>query len=82
MCASTTSRPTSCACPADILDEVNETGIPQAEYNSLDPVLAESDVLYVTRVQKERFSDAERVRKRQGRLRDHPRNACKTPKKR
>jgi len=30
---------------------------PQASFFSLDPVLAESDVLYVTRVQKERFSD-------------------------
>ncbi len=43
--------------PGHILDEVNETSIPQAEYNSLDPIIAESDVLYVTRVQKERFSD-------------------------
>ncbi len=43
--------------PGHILDEVNDTNIPQAEFNSLDPVIAESDVLYVTRVQKERFSD-------------------------
>ena len=33
------------------------TGLPQAEYTSLDPVIGKSDVLYVTRVQKERFED-------------------------
>ncbi len=44
--------------PEYIIEEVNEkSSIPQTEYPSLDPVIAESDVLYVTRVQKERFSD-------------------------
>ena len=45
--------------PQYILDEISQKRIPQEEYNSLDPVLAESDVLYVTRVQKERFEDQE-----------------------
>ncbi|MEN6409742.1 MAG: aspartate carbamoyltransferase [Anaerolineaceae bacterium] len=45
--------------PAQIIDELNEKGVPQAEYTSLDPVIGESDVLYVTRVQKERFEDPE-----------------------
>ena len=43
--------------PAEIIAELNEKGIPQAEYTSLEAVLAETDVLYVTRVQKERFED-------------------------
>lgn len=43
--------------PEHILEEVREKGIPQAEYNSLEPVLFESDVVYVTRVQKERFDN-------------------------
>jgi aspartate carbamoyltransferase len=43
--------------PEHILAEVEEHGIPQAAYTSLDPVIGESDVLYVTRVQKERFTD-------------------------
>ncbi len=43
--------------PQYILDEISQKRIPQEEYNSLDPVLAVSDVLYVTRVQKERFED-------------------------
>ena len=42
--------------PKEVMDEVGK--IPQAEFNSLDKVLAETDVLYVTRVQKERFEDA------------------------
>jgi len=45
--------------PAEIVAEIKQTGISQTEYNSLDPVLAESDVIYVTRVQKERFTDPE-----------------------
>ena len=45
--------------PEHILAEVNAKGLPQTEYNSLDPVIGQSDVLYVTRVQKERFEDPE-----------------------
>jgi aspartate carbamoyltransferase catalytic subunit len=43
--------------PKEVVDEVAAKGIPQAEYSTLDPVLAATDVLYVTRVQKERFED-------------------------
>jgi aspartate carbamoyltransferase len=43
--------------PQAIVDELGKFGIEQHEYTQLDPVLAESDVLYVTRVQKERFDD-------------------------
>jgi len=43
--------------PPEIIAELNEKGIPQSEHSSLDEVLPESDVLYVTRVQKERFED-------------------------
>jgi aspartate carbamoyltransferase catalytic subunit len=46
--------------PDEVMAEVAEKGISQAEYRELEPVLAETDVLYVTRVQKERFaSEAE-----------------------
>ncbi|NLG70549.1 MAG: aspartate carbamoyltransferase [Chloroflexi bacterium] len=43
--------------PEEVKKELSEKGIPQAEYETLDEVLPETDVLYVTRVQKERFSD-------------------------
>ena len=43
--------------PQEVMDEVGEKGIPQAEYSRLEDVLSKTDVLYVTRVQKERFSD-------------------------
>ena len=43
--------------PEEVLEEVRQKGIPQATYNSLDPILKETDVLYVTRVQRERFED-------------------------
>ncbi len=43
--------------PKEVMDEVGEKGIPQKEFNKLEDVLPETDVLYVTRVQKERFED-------------------------
>jgi len=43
--------------PKEVMDEVAEKKIPQAEFTSLEKVLPETDVLYVTRVQKERFED-------------------------
>jgi aspartate carbamoyltransferase len=43
--------------PAELIDELKAKGIEQAEYTTLDKALPETDVLYVTRVQKERFTD-------------------------
>ncbi|HKY55299.1 MAG TPA: hypothetical protein VJM08_13370, partial [Anaerolineales bacterium] len=46
--------------PREIMDEISENTagrVPQSEYSSLETVLPETDVLYVTRVQKERFED-------------------------
>jgi aspartate carbamoyltransferase len=43
--------------PKEVMDEVGAKGIAQAEFNSLEKALPETDVLYVTRVQKERFED-------------------------
>ncbi len=44
--------------PEDVIDEVAEKGIPQSEHTTLKTVLPRTDVLYVTRVQKERFEKA------------------------
>jgi aspartate carbamoyltransferase len=43
--------------PKEVMDEVAAKNVPQAEFSSLEKVLPETDVLYVTRVQKERFED-------------------------
>jgi len=43
--------------PKEVMDEVTKKGIPQKEFGRLEEVLPETDVLYVTRVQKERFED-------------------------
>ncbi len=43
--------------PKEVMEEVGEKGIPQAEFSSLEKILPDTDVLYVTRVQKERFED-------------------------
>lgn len=52
--------------PKEVVDEVAEKNIPQAEFDSLDAVLPETDVLYVTRVQKERFDDPAEYEKVKG----------------
>lgn len=43
--------------PEEIIAELNEKGLPQKEEKNLEKILPETDVLYVTRVQKERFAD-------------------------
>jgi aspartate carbamoyltransferase len=45
--------------PDEIISELNEKGIQQTAYTQLEAVLPTTDVLYVTRVQKERFTDPE-----------------------
>ena len=49
--------PDSLRMPKEVIDEVAEKGIEQTEHAALDDVIADTDVLYVTRVQKERFED-------------------------
>ena len=43
--------------PQEVCDEVAAQGVTQTVHDGLDEVLAETDVLYVTRIQKERFED-------------------------
>jgi aspartate carbamoyltransferase len=45
--------------PPELVEEVRARGIPQAEHDGLEAVLPATDVLYVTRIQKERFEDLE-----------------------
>lgn len=51
--------------PPDLVNQLSGQGVSQKQFATLDPVLADTDVLYVTRVQKERFEnqdDYEKVR--------------------
>ncbi len=45
--------------PPELLTELTREGMEQRAHTTLSPVLPETDVLYVTRVQKERFEDLE-----------------------
>jgi aspartate carbamoyltransferase len=45
--------------PVEIVEEVKDKGIPQSDLMNLEEAVPETDVLYVTRVQKERFEDPE-----------------------
>ncbi|KAF5319192.1 hypothetical protein D9619_008745 [Psilocybe cf. subviscida] len=47
--------PPALAMPASVVSAARKAGIPVTICESLDEVLADTDVLYVTRVQKERF---------------------------
>jgi len=49
--------------PQEVRDEVNDRGIFQTEHTTLKKVLPKTDVLYVTRVQKERFEDIDEYEK-------------------
>jgi len=43
--------------PPEIIDELKEKNVCQEEFDNLAEILPKTDVLYVTRVQKERFED-------------------------
>ncbi|MBC7349175.1 MAG: aspartate carbamoyltransferase [Candidatus Aminicenantes bacterium] len=49
--------------PREVIEEIEEKKLPQKEYTVLDKVLPETDVLYVTRVQRERFENLEEYEK-------------------
>ncbi|KAG0022563.1 hypothetical protein BGZ82_010993 [Podila clonocystis] len=49
--------PSSLQMPEAAKQELCQAGVPFAEYSDLNEVIGESDVVYVTRVQKERFTD-------------------------
>jgi len=52
--------------PAELVEELKAKGVSQKEFDVLEPVLAETDVLYVTRVQKERFDNQDEYEKVKG----------------
>ncbi|WFD18716.1 Carbamoyl-phosphate synthase [Malassezia caprae] len=51
--------PSSLAMPREVVREVSKQGISIYETSNLDEVLAKTDVLYVTRIQRERFASPE-----------------------
>ncbi|XP_016393004.1 multifunctional protein CAD isoform X2 [Sinocyclocheilus rhinocerous] len=51
--------PKDLSMPAEIIDFVASKGIKQEEFNSIEEALPETDVLYMTRIQKERFASEE-----------------------
>lgn len=42
--------------PKEVMDYIGSKGIPQTNFSSLEDALPETDVLYMTRIQRERFS--------------------------
>ena len=49
--------------PAEILERVKEKGLSFRAAHRLEEVIREADVLYVTRIQKERFPDPQEYEK-------------------
>jgi len=58
--------PATLEMPADVIADAEECGIELSSHATLEEVLAETDVLYVTRVQKERFATPADYEKIQG----------------
>jgi aspartate carbamoyltransferase catalytic subunit len=52
--------------PPDLVEELSAKKVSQNVYTTLEPVIPETDVLYVTRVQKERFEDLDEYEKVKG----------------
>jgi carbamoyl-phosphate synthase/aspartate carbamoyltransferase/dihydroorotase len=42
--------------PNEVMDYIGSKGIPQTNFSSLEDALPETDVLYMTRIQRERFA--------------------------
>lgn len=49
--------PVNLSMPDEVKNEVRKAGVVQREYTTLDQIIGITDVLYVTRVQKERFDN-------------------------
>ena len=58
--------PASLKMPADIVERLKQKGIEIVETENLGEAAAESDLMYVTRIQKERFSDIKDYEKIKG----------------
>ncbi|KAJ1655146.1 Carbamoyl-phosphate synthase [Dispira simplex] len=58
--------PDSLRMPEDIKSEVAKYGISQHEYTNLQQVIGTTDVLYVTRIQKERFDSLQEYQRHHG----------------
>jgi aspartate carbamoyltransferase len=52
--------------PQDVMDELTAAGVPQSKHAQPDDVIADTDVLYVTRIQKERFATPEQYEEVKG----------------
>lgn len=61
--------PESLRLPRSVRFDLHEAGAELREHTELDEVLSELDVLYVTRIQRERFPDADEYRKVAGEFR-------------
>lgn len=55
--------PPNLSMPDEIVSYVASRGVLQEKYNSLEDVLADTDVLYMTRIQRERFNTEEEYNK-------------------
>lgn len=59
----------SLAMPKEIKDYLSAQGVVQSEYSTLEQVVGDSDVIYVTRIQKERFSNVQEYERLVGQYR-------------
>jgi carbamoyl-phosphate synthase/aspartate carbamoyltransferase/dihydroorotase len=58
--------PDSLKMPSEIVNYIASCGIAKQEFDKLEEALPETDVLYMTRIQKERFSSEEEYKKVEG----------------
>lgn len=62
------TAPAGCEVKKDLKEHLNEHSIAYSEHHTLEEVVAQSDVLYMTRIQKERFDTLEEYEAVKGRF--------------
>lgn len=73
--------PSNLKMPNDVKEYVAKKGIQQDEFDSLEEALPETDVLYMTRIQKERFSSVSEYTSSMGQFVINPHLMTKAKKK-
>lgn len=60
--------PDGLSMPDHVRELVDAKGVPQTEMTSLEEAIIDADVVYVTRIQRERFSDPDEYERAKGQL--------------
>ena len=73
--------PANLKMPVEVIEFIEKKGIHQVNYDDLESALDDTDVLYMTRIQKERFESEEEFKKSYGLFQVTPQLMTKAKKR-